>query len=373
MKRIILLLLFCFTALSCSNSATYTLEANTDHDEDQKVFLIKIGDDNSPKAIDSTIVKQGKFSFTDSITIPEMHYVVFDKQRENLPVILEPGKVNAKIYKDSIRTSKVTGTKSNEDFAKYMKETSEFYLELSKIQFEIRNANIQRDSMVVDDLNDQFEAMKTKLSDYELNFINVNNDSYLSSLILQRMVMQQEIGVEKAEEFYNNFTDLIKKTKSSIQTKENIELLIESLKESPTVGSLAPKFSGPGLNKNIIALDDIKSKVVMIDFWASWCGPCRNENPFLVYLNSKYNNDQFQIIGISLDKDMESWTSAIENDHLENWVHISHLQFWSEPIAKLYKVRQMPTSFVLDENKKIIGMNLKGNELDNLILKQLSL
>ena len=103
-----------------------------------------------------------------------------------------------------------------------MKETSEFYLELSKIQFEIRNANIQRDSMVVDDLNDQFEAMKTKLSDYELNFIKVNNDSYLSSLILQRMVMQQEIGVEKAEEFYNNFTDLIKKQNLQFKLKRTL-------------------------------------------------------------------------------------------------------------------------------------------------------
>lgn len=373
MKKLLLFPLMSLIFFGCSNSNTFTLNATTDHENDLKVLLIKIGDDNRPKAIDSTNVVEGKFSFSDSIAVPEMHYIVFDKQRENLPVILEPGEITVKIYKDSVKTSKILGTKSNLDFAKYMKETTDLYTELSKIQFEIRSANVERDSLVVDDLNNQFESMKNKLTDYELNFIKVNNDSYLSTLILQRMVMQQEIKIEKAEELYNSFTEIIKKTKSSIEIKKNIELIKESLKESPTIGSLAPKFSGPGLDGNIIALDDIKSKVIMIDFWASWCSPCRVENPFLVYLNTKYNTDQFQVVGVSLDRESEKWNSAIESDKLDSWIHISHLKFWGEPIAKLYNVRQMPTTFVLDKNKRVIGMNIKGDELDKLILKQLSL
>jgi len=373
MKKLLLFPLMSLIFFGCSNSNTFTLNATTDHENDLKVLLIKIGDDNRPKAIDSTNVVEGKFSFSDSIAVPEMHYIVFDKQRENLPVILEPGEITVKIYKDSVKNSKILGTKSNLDFAKYMKETTDLYTELSKIQFEIRSANVERDSLVVDDLNNQFESMKNKLTDYELNFIKVNNDSYLSTLILQRMVMQQEIKIEKAEELYNSFTEIIKKTKSSIEIKKNIELIKESLKESPTIGSLAPKFSGPGLDGNIIALDDIKSKVIMIDFWASWCSPCRVENPFLVYLNTKYNTDQFQVVGVSLDRESEKWNSAIESDKLDSWIHISHLKFWGEPIAKLYNVRQMPTTFVLDKNKRVIGMNIKGDELDKLILKQLSL
>jgi thiol-disulfide isomerase/thioredoxin len=206
-----------------------------------------------------------------------------------------------------------------------------------------------------------------------LNFIKVNNDSYFSTLILQRMVMQQEIKIEDAEELYNSFTEIIKKTKSSIEIKKNIELIKESLKESPTIGSLAPKFSGPGLDGIIIALDDVKSKVIMIDFWASWCAPCIDEFPSLVYLNTKYNTDQFQVVGVSLDRENEKWISAIEEDNLDNWIHISHLKFWAEPIAKLYNVTRMPTTFILDENKRVIAINLKGDELDKLISKQLSL
>ena len=119
----------------------------------------------------STKVLEGKFSFSDSISVPEMHYVVFDKQRENLPVVLEPGKINLKVYKDSIRASKVTGTKSNNDFTAYKLKTKDFYSELTKIQNEIRTANFMKDTELIDDLTSQFESLRGKLLKYEESFV----------------------------------------------------------------------------------------------------------------------------------------------------------------------------------------------------------
>jgi len=154
MKKFVLITLTSFILFSCNNNNnTYTLSATTNHDENKRVFLIKVGKDNRPIAVDSTEVLDGKFSFSDSIVIPEMHYVYFENGRENIPVVLEPGSINIKIYKDSLRTSKITGTKSNEDFDKYLKETNDFYVELNKIQLEIRNATIQQDTLIVKDLN----------------------------------------------------------------------------------------------------------------------------------------------------------------------------------------------------------------------------
>ena len=373
MKRFFLLVIVFLSFQACSNNSTFTIEALTDHQEGKKVFLIEIDPANRPSAIDSTVVFEGKFSFTDSIVIPEMHYVEFEKQRENIPVILEPGNIKIEIFKDSMRSSKVTGTKSNEDFSRYMKETSGFYVELNKIQTEIRNASINQDSIIASDLKEQFDKMRSKVLDYEIDFININNDSYISSLILQRMLMQQEIELEKAEELYEKFSDLVKLTSSSINIKQGLDFLNESKKESPTIGSLAPKFSGPDLNGNVIEFENINSKVIMIDFWASWCAPCREENPHLISLNSKYTTDQFQIVGVSLDRDKESWQNAIIDDQLNNWIHISHVKFWNEPIAKLYDITRMPTTFILNSEKRIIAMDAKGQDLEKIIIKQLSL
>ena len=301
-----------------------------------------------------------------------MHYVVFDKQRENLPVVLEPGKINLKIYKDSIRASKVTGTKSNDDFTDYKLKTKDFYSELTKIQNEIRTANFMKDTILINDLTSQFESLRSKLLKYEESFVVENNDSYLSSLILQRMLMNQEIELEKIESYFERFTDIIKNTKSSIESKKRIDELNKAKENQPTVGSLAPDFSGPSIDGTSISLSDVKSKVILLDFWASWCAPCRVENPSLVNLKKKYSNKDFEIVGVSLDRDRESWVNAIENDKIKNWVHVSNLKFWGEPIAKLYKVIKMPTTFVLDENKNVIGIDVKGDDLDKLIAQQLA-
>ena len=114
-----------------------------------------------------------------------------------------------------------------------------------------------------------------------------------------------------------------------------------------------------------------KNSFTLINFWASWCAPCRVENPYLVYLNTKYSKDEFQIIGVSLDRTREAWENAIKEDKLDDWIHISHLKFWNEPIAKLYNITQMPTSYVLNSEKKILAMNVKDQDLDNLIEEQL--
>ena len=207
---------------------------------------------------------------------------------------------------------------------------------------------------------------------YEISFMSKNNDSYISALILERMVVQQEIDMKIATELYDNFTDLIKLTVPAIQIKKYVDIYKANLKDAPEIGSIAPDFSGPGLNDEILTLNDVDSKVIMIDFWASWCAPCRVENPYLVYLNTKYSKDEFQIIGVSLDRTREAWENAIKEDKLDDWIHISHLKFWNEPIAKLYNITQMPTSYVLNSEKKILAMNVKDQDLDDLIGEQLT-
>ena len=130
------------------------------------------------------------------------------------------------------------------------------------------------------------------------------------------------------------------------------------------IGGVAPNFSASSPDGNQLALNDVLGKYTIIDFWASWCKPCRRENPNVVKVYEEYHDKGLNIISVSLDKagQKERWIKAIEADKM-NWEHVSNLKGWNEPIAKMYNVRSIPATFLLDENGTIIAKNLRGAAL----------
>ncbi|HAV55900.1 MAG TPA: peroxiredoxin, partial [Aequorivita sp.] len=131
------------------------------------------------------------------------------------------------------------------------------------------------------------------------------------------------------------------------------------------VGSLAPNFSAPTPTGEMMSLKDALGKYTIIDFWASWCRPCRIENPNVVKVYNKYHDKGLNIISVSLDKaeQKDKWLQAIKDDQMD-WYHVSNLQFWQDPIAQQYSVRSIPATFLLDENGVIIDKNLRGAALE---------
>lgn len=370
MKKIVFIF---FLLFACTSKDTVSVIGSTNLSDDTNVYLVEYVQ-NRPILKDSTTVKDGGFSFNDSISFPEMHYLFFKNVRGSIPLILEPGKIELYIDKDSIFNTTIRGTISNKEFEIYKKETEIFTTELSSIQNDINNALSTRDSLVLDDLESQFLEMREKLSDYEFNYIKESGDSYISSLILRRMIFERSIDYETADTIYNGFTDYIKGTSPSKEVKQMIDNYKLTNSESPRIGSFAPKFSGPGLNGEIISLNGIESKYILLDFWASWCAPCRVENPDLTETLKKYSKKDFAIVGVSLDNNEASWKQAIKDDGIENWIHISSLKYFNDPIARLYDVASqgVPTSFLIDPERRIIAKNLKSNDLEatlNVYLK----
>ena len=357
---------------SCTNKNEYKLLASSDIPDGEMVYLVQYKD-NVPVLKDSINVVNGNFSFSDSIIVPEMYYLFFKKIRGNIPVVLEPGNIEMIISKDSLRSTRTRGTKSNDDFKKYIDESSSFINELNSIQNEI-NYNIAiNDSLIKLDLEEQFIEMRKKLTDYEYDFMSSNNDSYVSALILQRMVFERSIDYDLADSILLNFDESLVKTSPFTAVRKIIDNYNLSNTEAPRIGSFAPKFSGPGLNGEVISLYAIKSKYILIDFWASWCAPCRVENPGLAELQSKYNSEDFTILGVSLDMNMESWKRAIEVDNIEGWIHISNLKYFNDPIAKLYDLSKegIPSSFLINPERKIIARNIKGEDLEFVLNAEL--
>ncbi len=128
------------------------------------------------------------------------------------------------------------------------------------------------------------------------------------------------------------------------------------------IGGEAPDFAQETPEGEEIKLSDLRGKVVLIDFWASWCGPCRRENPNVVRLYNQYKDKGFEILGVSLDRDKKRWTQAIEADQLE-WLHVSDLKQWSNAVAKMYGVRSIPHTVLLDAEGKVIANKLRGESL----------
>tara|TARA_B100000965_G_scaffold251685_1_gene211736 strand:+ start:357 stop:1481 length:1125 start_codon:yes stop_codon:yes gene_type:complete len=370
MKKLFFLSLLILS--SCSNNSDFKLSASSDISDGEMVYLVQYKE-NIPVLKDSASVVKGNFTFSDSILVPEMHYIFFKNIKGNIPVILEPGNINITVYKDSLRSTKINGTKSNDDFKTYVDESSSLINELNNIQNEINYNIALNDSLLTDDLEKQFINMRKKLTDYEFDFMKNKNDSYISALILQRMVFERSIDYDKADSIMNTFDESLSLTSPFTAVEKIIENYKLSNTEAPIVGSYAPKFSGPGIDGEVISLDGIKSKYILIDFWASWCAPCRVENPGLAELLNVYSSDDFSILGVSLDMNLESWKKAIETDGIQSWVHISNLKYFNDPIAKLYDISKegIPSSFLLNPERKIIARNIKGEDLEFVLNAEL--
>ncbi len=364
MKKFLFLVATILLIAACSQPSTYTVNATVDMEDGKKVYLIRVGEGNRPEPIDTIDVVNGAFSFSDSIVVPEMHYLFFEDARGNLPVVLEPGTIQITAYKDSLRASTVKGTSNNKDFADYISETKQMGADLNKIQLEMRTATMNRDSLLVEDLRLQFDEMLANLTAYEMEFMKLRTGSYISALILERMLMGNSLETEEAKPIFEGFSKEVKTTQSG----KNIfnKLYPEAVEKTEPTAEIAPDFTAPTPEGGRLNLMEVasKSKVTMIDFWASWCSPCRVESPRLVRLYERFHDKGLEIVGVSLDKDLEKWTQAILDDKL-NWNHVSNLKYWQDPVAELYGVRAIPSAFLIDNQGNILAKDLRGEDLES--------
>jgi len=356
--------------LASCQTTDYTLNISADVEDNNNVFLIALDDNNQPQTLDTLAIQGGVASYTGSIELPEMHYLLLDGNRDVVPVVLEPGEITVEIYKDSIRSSKASGTKSNRDFRSYIKNSTPLIEDLFGIQNEMRNAMISRDSLAFVDLQEQLTNMQTKFTDFQVDFVSTNSDSYISTLILEQLILNKGVEEDEAQTIFNGFSSTIKKTNAGLKI-EKILFPVEEKKEETksdddaevNVGSIAPDFTAPNLDGNPQRLYATLGKYTLVDFWASWCGPCRVESPKLVETYNTYREKGLTILSVSLDKSDASWRKAIENDNL-NWNHVSHLKRWEDPIAAQYGVTSIPQLFLLDENGKVVA---KDHYIGNIL------
>ena len=373
MKKIFFVLLTSFFVVSFTNYLINEYEVSGIVNGIENGTKVKLQTQNEQKQIlvvDSTTVINGKFSFKGVSNEPAIHFIQIDKVQGNVPLFIEKGKISITIDKDSISKSVVDGTKNNADLQKFNKDIQGF----QKIMLDFQKANMQKfqeaqsnkDSVLMNKLMKDYNALQANIENFTKNYPEKNPTSFISVLIVDNLFNYPNADLENIKKIYSKLDASLKKSKPGISILNKITNF-----KSIKIGDAAPDFSAPSPDGKVISLKQSLGKVTIIDFWASWCGPCRKENPSVVAMYNELHAKGLNIVGVSLDKTLKDWQTAIAKDNI-TWIQVSNLKFWDDPIAKLYKVEQIPTVYILDGNGKIVAKDLRGAELKAKVLELLN-
>ena len=334
-----------------------------------RAYLMKTENGRNRIATDTAVVFNGAFVFKGEIKGAEMRSLTIDGVRGQTSVFLEPGIIHVELYKDSIHKSKVEGTYNNAVFNDYKNQYQEKIEAIDAVRSQFLNSN--KDTEGLKALQKKGDSLRAQLKNFGYEFIKTNNDSDFSLFVLEGLTSQKGFDVELASNAFKNIEASIKtKNESNQLITDRIRQKIESNPNRPKIkiGMQAPDFTAPDPQGKQITLSEIKGKVTIVDFWASWCKPCRIENPNLVKLYDKYHSKGLEIISVSLERGNQKafWIEAIKKDQL-NWYNVSNLKFWQDPIAQAYSVNSIPATFILDENGTVVAERLRGAELEATI------
>ena len=331
-----------------------------------RAYLIKSENRKSKIATDTAIVFNGAFTFKGNSNGSEMRALTIDGVTGQIPFVLEAGEIQIHVFKDSLSKSKINGTYNNDIFNDYKKLTQQKQNDIRAIRSAISES--QGTPELIKSLGKKGDSLKKDFKLYGFEFIARHSNADFSLLMLNELTVRNNFDYELASRALETIDPAIKnKNKINRDISDQIKQKIENNpnKNKVKVGMKAPDFSAPNPEGENIILSAIKGKVTIVDFWASWCKPCRVENPNLVKLYAEYHSKGLEIISVSLDRETQKdfWIKAIQKDQL-NWYNVSNLKFWKEPIAKTYGVNSIPATFILDENGILIAERLRGAELD---------
>ena len=323
--------------------------------------------------MDTVKVKDGKFMIKGSAKEPEIMLIQVEALEGKVPFVLENGNINIIVDKDSLQKSKFSGTFNNDVFSKFNDDLTKFQKELQKKLMTFQNANMAKmkaaeqakDTIVINKLMKEYQGMQKEGMEFYVKFAEANPKALLSALIVDSMLNDPAVDIARAKKIYASFSPELKKYKpgKSIQTKLNKIGKPVTFAAAANVGSVAPDFTAKNPEGKSISLKQSLGKVTIVDFWASWCKPCRVENPNVVALYAKFHAKGLNILSVSLDKEASAWKDAIAKDNL-TWNHVSNLKEFEDPIALQYGINAIPTIFVLDAKGVIIAKDIRGEELN---------
>ncbi len=333
----------------------FLIEGQLTQAEGEKLILIN-GDNN--KTVATTQVHDGHFKITATASSPTI-FVLQSKTKE-LPMLLVLAGSDTLFIKGEFAAfpiAEVKGNKQSEQMQQYQKEFVPLLEQAKDINQRAAQLNPATDSAQVAALKQEAQAFNEQMKRTGIAFVQYHPDALASIFVL--MNAMKTIPPATLKTLYASLSEEIKTSRYGKMTKAAIQQNTVT-----AIGATAPNFTLKDVNGNPVSLSSFRGKYVLIDFWASWCGPCRMENPNVVAAYKEYSDENFTILGVSLDREKDSWIDAIQQDKL-TWTQVSDLKGWNSAAARLYHVNGIPANFLIDPSGKIIGKNLRGPALDS--------
>lgn len=331
-------------------------------EEGDKIEIVQNrGDNNDTVVSEIKVNKKGKFSSELTFADPD-YYLLRLPDGQQVNIIVTGNEEEIKIYGDGKNIffhANIVGSEASTKLLELSRYNYEYKSKLDSANQYLRaNPDKQRE------VNQQFTPVFEAFKGYRQRFMNENATSpalvgVLSTFNIQNEFALYEKAVKGLEEGFGESPTVQRIVEEYAVNKKKVEA-----NQPLSVGSEAIEIALPNPEGEIMKLSDYRGNYVLIDFWASWCGPCRKENPHVVNLYNEYKEDGFEILSVSLDKDSSRWVSAIEQDGLIWEGHVSDLKFWSSEAAQDYKVRGIPFTVLVDPEGKIVATRLRAAQLE---------
>jgi peroxiredoxin len=359
MRLITLVFISVLFLASCSNQnqSNYTIHVKAKGAKDDVAYLVKQTADGKQVKIDSTDMKNGEATFTGTLEYPEFYFIQLKNQQLYLPLFADNEEITATGNITDMRSREVTGSKAQEEFAEVIDSLNTYSRQERQLGMQYQQARQNGDTVLMQELENQYEQINTEKSAYLKDYVISHPKSVPAAFVFLYNLSMYEL---------EDMDTVVSSLDPSIAGSEYVKELTDKVAALKRV-SVGQPFTDFTLNDpdgNPVPLSSIAGhdNYVLVDFWASWCQPCRAENPNVVKAYRLYHDKGFDVFGVSFDKEKDKWIQAIKDDSLV-WTQVSDLNYWQCEAGKIYGVQAIPHNILIDPNGIIIDKNIRGEEL----------